>query len=146
MYISQANWSATTEMIQVILKFINDPSESFLMKALDCVIALREISVKEDEAERFNAFLRQIKADSASNPKCETFLKNWLLPKSLTLIRKSENDNGVEDAEADDVLLIESSSGTYHLQFLAVTEADTSQKEAEVIEDAEDLVLIIFFF
>ncbi len=91
-------------MIAVIRGFINDPSGSFLMKALDCLVALRNVACEEDEVQKFNEFLKSIKVDSSS--KMQAFFKNWIVSKNITLIKTSENMNGVADEEADQVMIL----------------------------------------
>ena len=88
-------------MISVIREFVNDPSTSFLMKAIDCIVALRAVAVQEDEVQRFNDFLRSIKEDVS--PKIQVFFKDFIVNKGITLIKQSENLNGVDDAEAEKV-------------------------------------------
>lgn len=95
---------AIEELQNRILQFINDSIlDQLYSKALDCLIALREGCIQEEESESFNNFLKKIRNI------CEGKRRNdfWklIIEKKITLIHSEESeDSTISPEEAKEVI------------------------------------------
>jgi len=81
---------ALDQMRNIIIKFINESFKgSYYIKAVDCINALRDACIEEDEVEFFNNFLGELKQVF---PK-EKYMEIWklIIQNKITLISVKEN-------------------------------------------------------
>ena len=88
---------AILELGQIIVNLVSSSfGEQNYEKALNCLNAMREICIRENEALKFNEFMNTLKQNYAQSEKRKGF---WELVK-IGLIQKSESSEGCSEAEA----------------------------------------------
>jgi ATP-dependent DNA helicase 2 subunit 2 len=99
---------AITQMQSVIQKLIRESIEDqYYQKCYDCLVSLRSGCIKEEESEKFNTFLQDLKKQySNKNNRRYNFWKDYIVDKNLTLISSEEADDidNVTVQEAKDFL------------------------------------------
>lgn len=118
---------AIIEMEQVIDKFIEQSiGDQYYQKALDCLIALREGCIREEESERFNSVLQKIKTTHGqSSSKRRAFWEEYLVKKGVTLIHEDEaSDSEITKQAAEDFLREDARPPTDEEQSLQEPPAD----------------------
>lgn len=84
--------NAMEQMKNIIIKFILESFKgSYYVKAIECIKALRDACIEENEVSFFNDFLQELKLDF---PK-EKFMEIWklIIENKITLISIKENIN-----------------------------------------------------
>lgn len=106
---------AIQQMKQVILKFIRDSiGDQYYGKCLDCLKELRNGCCREEEAEKFNEFLKELKAQFSEDPIRAEFWQ-LLVRDHITLINENEAKKSNVTPEEADKFLLEKQERTYVL-------------------------------
>ncbi|XP_031552940.1 X-ray repair cross-complementing protein 5-like isoform X2 [Actinia tenebrosa] len=121
---------AAKQMKDRIVQLIMDSfGDQFYPKAMDCVVALRQESIKAGEAEMFNDFLRDLKSKIFNQRGHGFWLR--LVKDHLTLINKDESPDS--SLTKDDAT-----------KFLdEVTTEEVEEPQEEEMDDADDLLAMM---
>mmetsp|Transcript_36911 Transcript_36911/g.56520 ORF Transcript_36911/g.56520 Transcript_36911/m.56520 type:complete len:172 (-) Transcript_36911:54-569(-) len=83
---------ALRQMSNIIINFIQGSLQGDLFeKAFDCLRAMRESCVKEDEAGKFNDFLEMLRARFSARGKLDFFMAQ-IVKNKMTLITSDESE------------------------------------------------------
>ena len=116
---------AITQMKDMIVRFVKDSLHGDTYdKALECLAALRDVCIKEDEAPEFNDFLYRIKKDFQTGPHSEFFIR--LIKKGIQLITSSESSSSLIES----VLQAEFSE-------LEIEKKEVVKKEDDILNEIE---------
>ena len=89
---------AVQQLIARITAFVGPAGgEDYFDKAMECTVALRKGCIHTKNSVRFNAFLKQLKTDSAKV--ADGFWAKQLLPREISLITDKEAEDSICSAE-----------------------------------------------
>lgn len=104
---------AIMEMIQVVNKLLQESiGDQYFQKALDCINSLRSGCIKEDETNRFNDFIKQLKTKGVQQHQSkqgnQKHAQFWDLLRSnkVTLISEDESSDSTVSAEDANAFLV----------------------------------------
>jgi len=103
---------ALCQMKNMIIRFIDESLVgSSYDRALECLIAMREACVKEDEAVEFNDFMYDLKEKYSAEKGKHRKMWDMIVEKKLTLITKEESINSLVELCESEAFLTEAKEG-----------------------------------